>query len=297
MKRLESRRQVGDDHLDEGVLRDLLLRHEELLKLYLDSGHEVVVVRDALTPTCYEQFEKEFYHYLKYVYCVLIVGVSFYCSVRAGFDAIATVEYKVCNVMKAGVSRTTMLHEEPGKRVKLGSGGVDHDVGIAAALHEGDEAKAVKIATKVAVAKTEFRDKLSSTDSLYNMSVGVGSRHGVGEADYRYQTTMDDSSRSPGWVATRVFSSDEYDREFGDEFSDDSSFSNSGSLTHEEVHAEIDNWLEEAGGQEDVFSGGQLEAKANGPKEDDHGDEADVEDSDAAEEFHHCPDKELKVCC
>ena len=66
MRRLETRLQVGDAYLTKEVLADLILRHEELLKLYIDSGYEVAVVRTELTPAQYEHFEEEFYHYLRY---------------------------------------------------------------------------------------------------------------------------------------------------------------------------------------------------------------------------------------
>ena len=66
LDRLKTRGQVGDEHLNETVLRDLRSRHEELARLYLDLGMEIVMVNEVLTPSCYVTFESEFLHYIRF---------------------------------------------------------------------------------------------------------------------------------------------------------------------------------------------------------------------------------------
>ena len=156
-------------------------------------------------------------------------------------------DYKVCQIVKAGIPRSTMLAGQPGKRVKLGSGAVDHHVGIAAAFCEGNETKALRIAEKVVSAKAAFRSNVASTESLHNLSVGVNLQR---EEDYKFSSTFDDSSRSSGQLkvfsSDEVFGSDEDRGEEGDEYSDGSSYpGREGGFNCGLTDQELDSWLVE----------------------------------------------------
>ena len=144
----------------------------------------------------------------------------FNISVCAGLVDEGSMKYEHCTVVKAGIPRSIELCKRPSKKIKFGSFQVDHDDAIADAMTEGDEPRAVLLAQKTVAAKAEFRDSVSSTESLFSSSL----QH---EADYYHGTIMEDSTESSTKDKT-FLSDDEYvgsraDRkEEDDEYSDGS---------------------------------------------------------------------------
>ena len=128
-------------------------------------------------------------------------------------------EYNHCAVVKAGVPRSVELCKRPGKKIKLGSCQVGHDDAIADAMAVGDEPRAVLLAQKVVAAKAEFRDSISSTESLFSGSL----QH---ESDYYHGTVMDStqsSSRDKTLLSDDDYIGSKVDRkEEDDEYSDGS---------------------------------------------------------------------------
>ena len=82
LDRLKTRGQIGDEYLNEDVLLDLRSRHEELARLYMDMGFEIVVVDQVLSPTCYVTFEAEFLHYLR---CINMAHKLWMCILFVAF--------------------------------------------------------------------------------------------------------------------------------------------------------------------------------------------------------------------
>ena len=136
-------------------------------------------------------------------------------SVCAGLLDSSDVTYKHCSIMRAELPRSLLLHENPGKRIKIGVGKVEHDRAIGDAILAGDEGKTLNLARRVAAAKCEFRSSIPSSESLGRYGGGSELQN---EEDYLLGSTFGGTQSS---LKSRVENSDDEYEGSGEAFDEE----------------------------------------------------------------------------